>query len=48
MERDWQHGRHSKKPLKETMELGDRMGPRPIVAREELEALKKMREGTTH
>ena len=37
-----------KETPEETMELGDRMGPRPIVAREELEALKKMREGTTH
>jgi carboxylesterase type B len=32
----------------ETMELGDKMGPRPIIAREKLEALKRMREDTIH
>jgi para-nitrobenzyl esterase len=32
----------------ETMELGDKMGPRPIISREKLEALKKLRQDTAH
>lgn len=32
----------------ETMELGDTMGPRPIVSREKLEALKKLRQDSLH
>lgn len=34
--------------LEETMELGDKMGPRPIISREKLEALKKLRQDTAH
>jgi para-nitrobenzyl esterase len=32
----------------ETMELGDRMGPRPIISREKLEALKKLLNDSVH
>ena len=31
-----------------TMDLGDTMGPRPIISREKFEALKKMRQDTAH
>jgi para-nitrobenzyl esterase len=32
----------------ETMGLGDKMGPRPIISREKVEVLKKLRQDTAH
>ncbi|MDP2883612.1 MAG: carboxylesterase family protein [Ignavibacteria bacterium] len=37
-----------KQTPEETMELGDKMGPRPIVSREKLDALKKLQQDTAH
>jgi len=46
MERDWVRSRQFKEDPEETMELGDKMGPPPVISRQKFDALEKLRRDT--